>query len=712
MAPPSDPLYAKQWHLPMIGNLQRVWNDYTGAGVTVAVYDDGLEYDHPDLAANYDRARHFRFEGTTYDPMPLGSGDAHGTACAGLIGAVADNGRGGVGVAHGVTITGMNYLNDLQNAYDWENQQTTPLYDAALRWAAGFDIMSNSWGTDPDYSDELNLNLPGNASAVDAVHFEWISANGRGGLGTIIVKAAGNDTLNANGDGANTSRHTITVAAVERGGFVADYSNFGSSLLISGPAAAYTTDLTGNQGYNNGNAYDGDPLGDTDYTSVFNGTSAATPVVAGVVALMLEAAPGLGWRDVQAILATSARHTGAAFGAGASGYEVAPWQSMGGGHWNGGGAIYSQSYGFGLVDAYAAVRMAEVWSRLQGAARTSANERHLRAETDGLAIPLPDTDGNDRTPELKISLDVAGNIEIDSVQVTFTLRHSYPADLQAYLRSPTGERVMMFSQDMFDETIRWTFAAEAFRGMDARGTWTIEFHDEARGDSGRILNARLDFYGSVNSAGDVYHFTDDFRALSNVEADRRVIDDGNGGVDWLNLAAMTGNVAVAMGAGGAIRVNGTLLASLASGAADFENLQAGDGADRLFGNVLANRIFAGRGNDVLNGGQRADRLFGERGNDTLVGGGGADVLTGGDGRDTFRFNAGFGKDRVTDWADGTDRLALDDALWGGGQTAQEVVETYGAIVAGSAVLTFAGNAVLTLSGVGSLDGLANDIVII
>lgn len=712
MATPSDPLFAKQWHLPMIGNLQRVWDDYSGAGVTVAVYDNGLEYDHPDLAANYDSARHFRFDGTTYDPMPMGSGDAHGTACAGLIGAVADNGRGGVGVAHGVTITGMNYLNDLQNAYDWDSQQTSPLYDAALRWAAGFDIMSNSWGTDPDYSDELNLNFPGNASAVDAAHFAWISANGRSGLGTIIVKAAGNDTLNANGDGANTSRHTITVAAVEKDGFVADYSNFGSSLLIAGPAAAYTTDLTGAQGYNAAGTSDGDPLGDIDYTSTFNGTSAATPVVSGVVALILEAAPGLGWRDVQSILATSASHTGSALGGGRSGYEVGPWQSLGGNHWNGGGAIYHQSYGFGMVDAYAAVRMAEVWSRLHGAARTSANEQHFQVATDGVSVRISDSDGRDRTPEAEISFEVTKNIEIDSLQVTFTVQHSYTSDLEVVLRSPTGERVVLCSHDQPDDVRPWTFAAEAFRGMDALGLWTLEFHDQLSGDTGRVIDARLDVYGSANSANDVHHFTDDFRMLCNVEADRRVIDDTNGGVDWLNFAAMTGNLAVNMGAGGAIQVKGVTVAGLATGAAHFENLQAGDGADRLTGNALANRIHAGRGNDVVQGGGKADRLFGERGNDTLTGGAGGDILTGGEGRDTFRFNAAFGADRVTDWAHGVDRLALDDALWGGGQTVQEVVETYGAIVAGAAVLTFAGNAVLTLSGVGSLEGLANDIVII
>eukprot|EP01031_Cornospumella_fuschlensis_P053043 gene53043-64799_t len=98
MATPTDPLFAQQWHLPMIGNIRKIWDEYTGVGVTVAVYDDGVQFTHADLAANYNAAAHFRFNGVTYAPTPNTSADAHGTACAGIIAAVDNNGRGGVGV--------------------------------------------------------------------------------------------------------------------------------------------------------------------------------------------------------------------------------------------------------------------------------------------------------------------------------------------------------------------------------------------------------------------------------------------------------------------------------------------------------------------------------------------------------------------------------------------------------------------------------------
>lgn len=695
MATPTDPLFAQQWHLPMIGNIRKIWDEYTGRGVSVVVYDDGVQQAHADLAANYDASMHFKYNGITFVPSPNTSQDAHGTACSGLIAAVDNNGRGGVGVAHGATITGVDYLNDLQNEYDWANQQTSPMYDAVMRWASRFDIMSNSWGTTPDFSDQLNLNIAGNSSAVDAAHFAWVSANGRGGLGTVIVKAAGNETMNANGDGANVSRHTITVAATTQNGFAADYSNFGSSILITAPAAAVTTDLSGTGGYASG-----------DYATDFGGTSAATPVVSGVVALMLDANANLGWRDVQSILSLSAQHTGGAVGNGPSSTEVGQWLTMGGEHWNGGGAIYHLSYGFGMVDAYAATRMAEVWTRLNGAADTSANEQHV-IRTSSTVLTMRDSDGSASTAEGQIAFSVSQDIEINSVQVRFKINHNYSDEVVIYLKGPSGQQVNLYSMDgdttSFDGGLTWTFAAEAFRGISSKGTWQLLFHDRASGDTGVVSNARLDFYGNTNTANDVYHFTDDFRMLRGLQAGRRVIDDTNGGTDWLNFAGVSGTLSVNMAAGGAVKLNGTTLATLGAGATDFERLQAGDGADILVGNGLANQIFGGRGSDRISGGGGNDLLAGERGNDTLAGGSGADQ---------FEFRRSFGLDRITDWTNDVDTLRLDDALWGGGRTVTQVLADFADVVSGSVVLSFGASLAITLQGVTNINALRDDITLI
>jgi subtilisin-like proprotein convertase family protein len=755
---PTDPLYAQQWHFALIGGIERVWDEYAGRGVRVYVVDDGLQYTHPDLAGNY-VADHFTYGGVVYDPMPISAADAHGTACAGLIAARAGNGAGGVGVAWGANLTGLNFLEDTQYLSD-------EIALASLRHGINFDISSNSWGRSPFYDPSQSLTDPASDSArMNDVYREMVEG-GRGGLGTIITQAAGNATLNAQGDGLNASRFTITVAATEQTGFVADYSNFGSCILISAPAAAVTTDLTGNAGYNRSGTSDGDPL-PPDYTSSFGGTSAATPVVSGVVALMLEANPGLGWRDVQEILAASAQLTGSAYGGPGQGHEVGSWRGLGtDNQWNGGDRAYHLSYGYGMVDAYAATRMAEVW-HLFGPAQTSANERTLTVSYSGPQVRVPPA-GTQGTTD--ISFTVGNTIEIEHVAVTVTMQHSYAADLEIYLVAPDGQQIELMYREggsaLMDFGFTWTFGVDALRGYTSGGTWTVRFADKVLGDIGRVSALSLTFYGAATSANDVYHFTDDFLTLAAVESARRTIADTNGGTDWLNLAAIAGNVAANLAAGGQLRVNGAFWATLSPGTAQFENIVTGDGNDTLTGNSKANRMVAMRGNDTVNGGSGddtieggggRDRLLGGGGNDRLLGGDDADVarggsgndrliggrgddrlsgeagadvieggagkdvldggagndtLTGGGQRDVFVFAPGYGSDRIADFQNDIDRLRLDDALWGGGLTAQQVVNTYASASGGNTVFDFGGGNILTVAGVGNPNLLVNDIQIV
>jgi len=135
--------------------------------------------------------------------------------------------------------------------------------------------------------------------------------NGRGGLGIILVKSAANSRaydIDVNHNQYDNDTNAVVVAAVNNDGFVSNYSSYGTPILISafgspggsaGSGTIMTTDRTGTPGYTTG-----------DYEPSFNGTSAAAPMVSGIVALMLQANPGLGWRDVQMILADTARHVG------------------------------------------------------------------------------------------------------------------------------------------------------------------------------------------------------------------------------------------------------------------------------------------------------------------------------------------------------------------------------------------------------------------
>jgi subtilisin family serine protease/subtilisin-like proprotein convertase family protein len=465
-----------QWHLGLLGDLDAIWAEYTGAGVSVGVFDDGVQYTHHDLDENYDATRHVIVDGAILDPLPLTANDSHGTAVAGLI-AAENDGVGTVGVAYASSLTGVNIFSgpaDINNNFDGFLQ--------AADQSENFDVINHSWGAFPTFSLDY---IYGD----DLIAAEWFEAlaDGRGGLGTIQVKAAGNDNWNCNGEFLAASRCTITVGAYDDTGDASWYSNFGANLLISSPSnggveGLATTDLIGADGY-----------GGTDYTDSFGGTSGATPIVTGVVALMLEANAGLGWRDVQNILAYSAKSVGSGVGGIQTGDEDHDWFYNGANNWNGGGLHFSEDYGFGAVDAFNAVRMAEVWS-LFDPAQTSANENlYTVSESGSWAI------GDLATTEISFYLDEP-TFEIEYVDISLDITHTNLGDLLIELVSADGSSVELFDGVKGDayylsDQLTWTFGVNAFRGEDAVGEWILRVTDQISGFVGTINSYSVSFYG-------------------------------------------------------------------------------------------------------------------------------------------------------------------------------------------------------------------------
>lgn len=657
---PTDPLYEDQWHFDLIGDIETIWDDYDGSGVIVGVYDDGIDYEHADLDDNYNGGlAAFDPLGNRLDPFPalfVPDGDGHGTSVAGLIAAEANNGTGGVGVAFGATLGAVNIFDPA--LYGYVNGDFAALMDVAGQ-AVKFDISSNSWGASPLYSQGLDDG--GFADQLDEV-YKAVVRDGRGGLGTIITQAAGNEDMDANADGVNVSRYTITVAATDEFGDAAWYSNFGASILIAAPAAAVTTDLSGSAGY--------DP---TDYTDEFGGTSAATPVTSGVIALMLDAAQGLGWRDVQNILAASATLTGSNFTASAPGLEEdGMWQSNSAETWNGGGFHIHANYGFGMVNVFNAVRMAEVW-HLFGKPQHSGNELMVSGKNNFSDVTVTGGSGISRDIVVKDDLTVehvALTLEVDSEQMM---------DLKVILTSPDGTKVTVVLDDArlinpFDEIDgKWTYGIDVLRGESAEGTWTVKVIDMRNPGKTTVLeSAELKIYGTAASANDVQHITDEFTRMKGFESGRAVVTDSNGGTDWLNFAAVAGDVSLDLTAG-TFGANGKTWGTLSG---TFERAVSGDGDDMLKGNNANNHLhgmrgqdvlYGAKGNDTLNGGELGDRLYGEgnkdslygedgadrlqggEGEDFLHGGAGNDILIGGAGGDTYRFGKG---DKITEEANG------------------------------------------------------------
>lgn len=306
----TDPLYSQQFQMNNTGqsisgvsglndvdcDAPEAWALTTGSDqITVAVIDDGVE-EHPDLE---DSSGNSRLEpgdtpATGGDGSPILMNDGHGTACAGII-AASHNNIHVRGVAPNVKLISVNIfegsetISDIANAFNYARQN-------------GADVISNSWG----YTS-CSLSLSAINSAISNAR-----NNGRGGLGCVVVFAAGNGYKSCVDYPADLS-YVLAVGAITSLGDHSNYSNTGPALDIVAPSnsapgqsgpGVRTIDRVGFAGYSSGSSTNG-----------FGGTSAACPVVAGSAALILSFDSSLDESEVRTILEDNATDMGA------SGYD-------------------------------------------------------------------------------------------------------------------------------------------------------------------------------------------------------------------------------------------------------------------------------------------------------------------------------------------------------------------------------------------------------
>jgi subtilisin family serine protease len=327
--------YNSQWGLNNTGQnggtsgidikANQAWNITTGSNnIKVAVVDQGVDLNHPDLSANlllgYD-ATDGVLGGVNGACL---SYDAHGTACAGIIAAI-DNTIGTKGVAPYCRIIPVRVTYSEYSSY---YQQYIEIWDDdwkvdAINYAwdnAGADIISCSWksSTVAALTNEINAAI----------------TQGRNGKGCVVVFASGNNSASSVSYPASLS-NVIAVGANTRNGQWASFSNYGTALDVVAPGVdIYTTDIQGSAGYNTSNGTAG------NYSATFGGTSAACPHVAGIAALILSVYPNLTQAQVrQAIESTCTK---------LSGYSFSTNSSHPNGTWN-------NQVGHGLVNAHAAV---------------------------------------------------------------------------------------------------------------------------------------------------------------------------------------------------------------------------------------------------------------------------------------------------------------------------------------------------------------------
>ncbi|WP_102961346.1 S8 family serine peptidase, partial [Mangrovicella endophytica] len=604
---PTDPLLAQQWHLIQSNpnlldlNVRGAWEQgYTGAGIRVFVIDDGFDYNHVDLAPNYNQNLDYDYVSNTGDPFG-NFDDSHGTAVMGIIGAAA-NGTGAVGVAYQSEIIGYRLYGLISN--QWLNNVRDGIRDAADN---GGDVINISQGMANAASTLFGTGL--SATAIQEIRTSIGHAvdTGRDGFGTMIAKSAGNSrgtNFDVNADPWTNDTRQVVVAAVDQNGYVSSYSSHGAANLVSAfgtPGEVVTTDRTGSAGYDPG-----------DYTSGFNGTSAAAPEVAGVMSLILDANEGLGWRDVQDILAYSARHVGSAVGAPAAGSEFFSWSFNGARNWNGGGLHFSNDYGFGLVDARAATRLAESWL-FDTVAHTSANQTSTVADLANFNATIPD--GN--TTGTTFNITESDNILVERVALQIDFTTTYVSDVIIRLTSPNGTvSTLLYKPGLTgsaggtDFSGYYTLESQQFRGESSAGTWQVQVVDAVNGDTLTVRDLILTTYGASQNINDRYVYTDEFSDYAGTSGHATTINDTNGSsFDVVNASAVS--------TASTINLDGS--ASTIDGVTVYFNgvddAIGGDGADTLRGNGLANYLWGMRGSDILDGGAGADTMYGGSGGD-------------------------------------------------------------------------------------------------
>jgi subtilisin family serine protease len=553
----TDPLAPQQWHLKNTGT-QNAFADttgtlgmdinvdpvfvlgYTGAGVTVAVVDTGLEIAHKDLAANLVPGGSWNFNTSTTDPTNTvdTTGD-HGTSVSGLI-AMAKNTVGGIGVAPKARLKGFNFLSSTTQP---ESQFLDSLGASSSNPnSSDVFVFNQSFGISPT--------TPTLVDPLDEAQYLAGVTSLRGTRGALYVKAAGNgfdhvgpenaplfcpstglSCENANFDPANTLPYQIVVGAVNAGGIKASYSTAGSAIWVSAPGGEFgentsvsghtgvfvqpamvTTDQSGctkglsrtvatTSSFNKGVAPNGDVFNPScNYTNGMNGTSSATPVTVGVIALMLEANPALTWRDVKHILASTTRQIDATRApvkvtlpdgtyvaepgwttnhAPASPFSPTPFN-------------YHDWYGFGMVNAAAAVNMAKTYALNLG---TFTDSGFIASAALNLAIPDDSVTG--ATGTLPVP---AGAVQvIEAVQIRVNIMHTFDGDLGIEVISPAGTRSVIKNivdgyagaQNLSNQI----FLSNAFYGENPAGTWTIKVVDALADDTGTLLNWAIRVYG-------------------------------------------------------------------------------------------------------------------------------------------------------------------------------------------------------------------------
>lgn len=458
---PNDPLFDQQWYYDNHktashdAEVLEVWRQgVIGSGVVVCIVDDGIEHDHTDLRDAYDAEASSDFNSNDDDPYPREDDpiNNHGTRCSGVVAAQPNNNKCGVGVAHGARIGGIRMLDG-------------PVSDVVEANSLGHhrqhvDIYSSSWGPN---DDGRTVEGPGPlASQV----FEDGVRLGRGGLGSIFLFASGNggNKDDCNCDGYSNSIYTIAISALTE--------NEGQPYYSENCAAA----LTSTYSSGGGRAIVTVDLHNRCHTG-FSGTSAAAPLAAGILALVLEVRPDLTWRDIQHIVVHSAVKVA---------NSDTDW------HENSAGLWHSHKFGFGKMSATRLVARARGWTNVGPQIRVALPRQQsssIQGRREGTA------------EQVVTAADVNGIGFLEHVQINVNLHlQASRSKLQVDVVCPDGTYSKVLSSRSADSArvgfTNWKFMTVRCWHTSPIGTWQVRVTNGAS-ERATLTDFQLIIYGTT-----------------------------------------------------------------------------------------------------------------------------------------------------------------------------------------------------------------------
>ncbi|MFG3027197.1 S8 family serine peptidase [Streptomyces sp. NPDC048253] len=462
-ADPNDTEYTKQWDLfeSTAGmNVPGAWATSTGTGVTVAVIDTGYVA-HTDLAANIVGGYDFiadtavSADGDGRDSNPADPGDYyaanecgsgvpasnsswHGTHVAGTIAAVTNNNKGVAGIAYGAKISPVRVLGKC-GGYD------SDIIDA-ITWASGGTV--SGVPANSNVAKVINMSLGGDGACTSATQSAITAAVNRG---TTVVVAAGNESDNVANHSPGNCNNVISVAATNRTGAKASYSNYGSLVDISAPGGQTSTG-TANGILSTLNS--GTKTPSSESYAYYQGTSMATPHIAGLVALVKSANSALTPAQIETAIKNNAR--------------ALPGACSGG-------------CGAGLADA----------ARTVQAVSGSGGSTGGTTFTNTTAVPIPD---NGSAIESSIAVSGRSGNAPTALKVGVDITHTYRGDLVIDLVAPDGTAYRLKAASSSDsaDNVSTTYSVNA-SAESADGTWKLRVQDTAAQDTGKLNSWQLTF---------------------------------------------------------------------------------------------------------------------------------------------------------------------------------------------------------------------------